>query len=65
MALTLSRRAGERIRIGPSIWVTVAEVKRGGKVRLAIDAPREIPVDREELLPASERYAPLQPVKPR
>lgn len=45
--LVLSRKLGERILIGESITVTVVEVMRD-KVRLGIDAPRLMRVDREE-----------------
>ena len=46
--LTLTRRAGESVVIGDSIRVTVKEV-RGRTVQLAIEAPRGIPVYREEI----------------
>ena len=47
--LLLKRRVGESIVIGDSIRISVVEV-RGGGVRLAIDAPSELPVYRAELL---------------
>lgn len=43
------RRLGERIRIGDDIWVHVYEMRRNGEVRIAIDAPKHIRVDREEV----------------
>jgi carbon storage regulator len=46
--LVLSRRVGEVIVIGGMVRVKVVEL-RGNKVRLAIDAPREVAVDREEV----------------
>ena len=46
--LVLSRKVGERIRIGDGITVTVVRVTGGG-VRLGIEAPPELPVIREEL----------------
>jgi carbon storage regulator len=46
--LVLTRRSGERLRIGDNIWVTVVSVERG-KVRLGIDAPPDVLVLREEL----------------
>ena len=49
--LTLTRRAGERIRIGDDIIVVVREV-RGGHVKIGIDAPRSWPVYRGELYDA-------------
>jgi carbon storage regulator len=46
--LVLSRKVGERIRIGDSVVITVVRVTGGG-VRLGIEAPAELPVVREEL----------------
>ena len=46
--LVLTRRIGESIRIGENITVRVLNIQRG-QVRFAIDAPREIPVHREEI----------------
>ena len=47
--LILSRKVGERIYIGNDIVVTVTMIDRG-KIRLGIQAPREISINREELL---------------
>lgn len=54
MALCLTRRLGESFVIGdgvscPLITVTVTEIVYG-KVKLAITAPREVPIARTELL---------------
>ncbi len=46
--LALTRRCGETIRIGDTIIVTVLGVS-GGSVRIGVEAPRDIPVDREEV----------------
>jgi carbon storage regulator len=46
--LVLSRKPGERIVIGTNIVLMVVDV-RGNKVRLAVDAPREVSVHRQEL----------------
>jgi len=47
--LVLSRKPGEAIRIGDDIEISVIEV-RGDTVRIGIDAPRNVPVFRMELL---------------
>jgi carbon storage regulator len=46
--LRISRRAGERVMLGDNVVIEVIEV-RGQTVRLGIDAPRAIPVYREEI----------------
>ena len=47
--LVLSRKPREAILVGDNVWITVLEV-RGSVVRLGIEAPREVPVLRGELL---------------
>jgi carbon storage regulator len=47
--LVLSRKLGEKIFIGENIAITVVDVDRG-KVRLGIEAPRDVPIFRQELL---------------
>lgn len=46
--LVLSRRCGEAIVIGNGITVTVVAVQ-GGRVKLGIVAPAEVPVHRAEI----------------
>ena len=46
--LVLSRKQNESIVIDDNIVITVVEV-RGDKVRLGIEAPREIPIHRSEV----------------
>ncbi len=46
--LVLTRKVGERIRIGDDVSVQVLEV-RGGQVRLGFAAPAEIRIFREEI----------------
>ena len=48
--LVLSRKLGEKICIGENICITVVDIDRG-KIRLGIEAPRNVPVFRQELLP--------------
>ena len=47
--LILTRRVGEALHIGEQVVVKVLSV-RGGQVRLGIDAPREIKVNRDEVV---------------
>ncbi|MBI3090172.1 MAG: carbon storage regulator CsrA [Candidatus Tectomicrobia bacterium] len=46
--LILTRRVGERIRIGDEITMTVLDI-RGGNIRLGIEAPPHVKVHREEI----------------
>ena len=52
--LVLSRKKNESIVIDDNIVITVVEV-RGDKVRLGIQAPREVPVHRSEVYEAIQR----------
>lgn len=60
--LVLSRRKNESIVINEQIVITVIEV-RGDKVRLGIEAPRDVPVHRSEVYDAIHRAinAPVDP----
>ena len=51
--LVITRKPGDRIRLGDDITVTVLDVV-GSTVRLGIDAPSEIPVFRHEVWEAIE-----------
>lgn len=53
MALILSRKPGEHIRIGTDIVLTVVRVD-SNTVRLGITAPKDMNIVRQELIPASE-----------
>jgi carbon storage regulator len=52
--LVLSRKKDEKIIIGDNITVMVIEI-RGDKVRLGIEAPKEITVHRQEVYDAIKR----------
>lgn len=51
--LILQRRAGESLLIGEDIEVSVLSVE-SGRVRLAIQAPKSVPILRSELKTAAE-----------
>lgn len=48
--LTLTREPGQKIVVGDDIVITVVSVSENGRVRLGIEAPRQIRIDREEVL---------------
>ena len=48
MSLILTRRCGETIMIGSDVRVKVVGVN-GGQVRISIDAPKTMRVDRHEV----------------
>jgi carbon storage regulator len=50
MALKLSRKINESIIINGNIKVTVCDIRSGGVVGLAITAPVNVPIFREELV---------------
>jgi len=52
--LVLSRQKDESIVIGDDIEITIVDV-RGDKVRLGINAPREVSVHRREIYDAIQR----------
>lgn len=49
--LVLSRKKNEKIVIDENIVITIVEI-RGDKVRLGIEAPREVPIHRSEVYEA-------------
>lgn len=64
--LVLTRRSGQAIKVGNYLTVTVVAATHG-KVKLGIEAPRSIPVLRDELiakLVAKEITQSLESTKP-
>lgn len=54
--LILTRRVGESVMIGDEVAVTVLRVK-GNQVRLGVNAPKSISVQREEIFQRIKREA--------
>jgi carbon storage regulator len=54
--LVLTRKVGERVHLSNGITVTVTKIE-GNKARVGIEAPEDVKIVREELLPreAEER----------
>ena len=52
--LVLSRQRDETIMIGDQIRITIVEV-RGDKVRIGIEAPKDVSVHRQEVYDAIKR----------
>ena len=59
--LVLSRKKDEKIMIGDDVTLMVIEI-RGDKVRLGIDAPKDVAVHREEVFDAIRRERAPEPV---
>ena len=47
--LVLSRKLGQSFRLGPDVRVTIVKIDRNS-VRNGIEAPEEIPIQREEIV---------------
>ena len=60
--LVLSRKKNESIVINDNITIVVVEI-RGDKVRLGIEAPKEVPVHRREVYDAIHRNKPVEPAE--
>jgi carbon storage regulator len=52
--LIVTRKPGEKVMVGDQVVITVIEVK-GSNVRIGIDAPRAVPVYREEIYAAMQQ----------
>lgn len=70
--LVLSRKKNESIVINDDITIVVVEI-RGDKVRLGVEAPKEVPVHRREVFEAirrgeagkeKDKESPAPPAKP-
>lgn len=52
--LVLSRKTGQRIAIGDGVVITLVKA-RAGLARIGIEAPRDVPINRTELLAPGRR----------
>jgi len=52
--LILTRRQAETLVIGDSVTVTVLDIK-GDRVRIGVNAPRDVIVNREEIFDKTRR----------
>jgi carbon storage regulator len=57
--LVLSRKKDESIVINNDITIVVVEI-RGDKVRLGVEAPKDVPVHRREVFEAIARGEPVE-----
>lgn len=48
--LSLTREVGQQILIGDDVVLTVLSVSANGRVRLGIEAPKQVRIDRKEVL---------------
>lgn len=47
--LILTRKKGETICIGHDVTVTILDIKGGAQIRIGIQAPKEVSIDRAEI----------------
>jgi carbon storage regulator len=53
--LVLSRKDGEQILVGDDVIIKVLSIA-GGRVRVGIEAPRNVPIRRSELAPSGDQF---------
>ena len=53
--LILSRKTDQRIMIGDDIVIQIVQVKENGDVAVGIEAPRDVPIHREEIYRAIKK----------
>jgi len=53
--LVLSRRDGEQILVGDDVVIKVLSIA-GGRVRVGIEAPRNVSIRRSELKPSGDHF---------
>lgn len=58
--LVLSRRLGEKIIIADNVILTVLEIRPGYAVRLGLEAPADVKIEREEVRALKQQQAPIK-----
>lgn len=53
--LVLSRKLGQRFQVGPDVRITIVKVDKHA-VRIGIEAPGELTIYREEILPIEQDH---------
>ena len=53
--LVLSRKLGQSFHIGPDVRITIVKIDRNS-VRIGIEAPDDVPVYREEIVPMTTQH---------
>jgi len=61
--LILTRRVAESLVIGDNVTVTVLDIQ-GGRVRIGVSAPRDVIVNREEILEKTRRGHQMPHIRP-
>lgn len=61
--LILTRRVAESLVIGDKVTVTVLDIK-GDRVRIGVNAPRDVIVNREEIFEKTRRGHQMPRVRP-
>lgn len=59
--LVLARTVGQKIFIGDDITVTFLEHRRGGAIRVGIDAPKDVQILRDDAKPKPESLTDFLP----
>ena len=59
--LVLSRKLGQRFQVGPEVRITIVKIDRNS-VRIGIEAPDDVTVYREEIVPNEKETESDQPV---
>lgn len=57
--LILTRRTGETLMVGDDVTVTVLGIHRG-QVKIGVEAPKDVSIDREEVRARKERNNQLE-----